>query len=108
MRLLIAGLLLGTMNLHAASRFVTSETPEDWASSGRERYEQCEFKDAARAFTKALRYSPDDAGLHLWLGRSYARMAEAASPLHSAANARQARRSYERAVELQPRNQQYL
>ncbi len=108
MKILASGLLLCAVNLHAASKFAATERSVDWGVTGHARFEQCEFKEAARAFTKALQFRPDDAALHLWLGKSYAKMAEVASPLHAAGNARQARRSLERAIELEPRNQQYL
>jgi tetratricopeptide (TPR) repeat protein len=107
MKVLLVGFLLGAMNLSAAVKSVT-ENKSDWAETGRARFAECEFKDAARAFTKALQFRPDDAGLHYWLGKSYARMAEVSGPFKAAGNARQARRNLERAVDLQPRNNQYL
>lgn len=108
MRLFVIGMFLSVVDLHAASKFAAVEGPVDWAQTGRSRFEQCEFRDAARAFTKALQFRPDDAGLHFWLGRSYARMAEVAGPFHAAGNARQAQRNLERAVALQPRDHMYL
>jgi tetratricopeptide (TPR) repeat protein len=79
-----------------------------WAQKGRARFEICEFKDAARDFTRALRYQPEDASLYHWLGKSYARMAEISSPLHASRDARNARVNLERAVDLDPRNHEYL
>jgi len=108
MKLLLVGLLSSVIGLQAAARSVVVEGAVDWAETGRSRFEQCEFKDAARAFTEALQFRPEDAGLHYWLGKSYARMAEVSGPLHAAGNARQARRNLERAVGLEPRNHQYL
>src|SRR5947209_11173227 len=100
--------VFGTVNLYAASESIAARDVGAWTQVGHVRYEHCDFKDAARAFTKALRFRPEDAGLHHWLGKSYARMAEVASPLHASRDARKARVSLERAVELAPRNQEYL
>lgn len=108
MKLWLMGLLLGTLSLNAASESVASDNHADWSATGRSRYFTCEFKDAARAFTKALQLQPGDARLHVWLGKSYARMAEVAGPLHAARNARKARWYLERAVDLEPRNREYL
>jgi tetratricopeptide (TPR) repeat protein len=108
MKLSFVWLILGTISLNAASESIAIDRQADWADTGRSRFFECRFTDAARAFTKALQLQPDDAGLHLWLGKSYARMAEVAGPLHVAGNARQARRNLERAVELEPRNREYL
>ena len=79
-----------------------------WTQVGKTHYEHCEFKDAARAFTKALHDQPTDPGIHHWLGKSYARMAELASPLSARRDARKAQTSLERAVELAPENREYL
>jgi tetratricopeptide (TPR) repeat protein len=67
-----------------------------------------DFRKAARAFEKAVAGRRDDASLHYWLGKSYARQAEISGPLSAARQARKARRNLERAVELEPRNSQYL
>jgi len=108
MKLSFVWLIAGVMNLHAASASIGVDSTTDWAGTGRSRFFECKFKDAARAFTKALQLQRDDARLYLWLGKSYARMAEVAGPLHAAGNARQARWNLERAVELEPRNREYL
>ncbi len=79
-----------------------------WTRKGHDRFEICEFKGAAQAFSKALRSQPEDASLYYWLGKSYARMAEIAGPLHASRDARRARFSLERAVDLDPRNHEYL
>jgi hypothetical protein len=107
-RLALIAVIWGTINLQAASEVMGARDAAGWTQVGETRFEHCEFKDAARAFSKALQYSPDDPGLHHWLGKSYARMAEVASPLHASRDARRARVSLERAVDLAPRNQQYL
>jgi tetratricopeptide (TPR) repeat protein len=77
-------------------------------TEGRSLFLACEFKPAARAFEKAVTEQPERAVLHYWLGKSYARLAEVSSPLSASKNARKARRSLERAVEIDPRNDEYF
>jgi tetratricopeptide (TPR) repeat protein len=102
-------LVLGGTGLFAASASTSAlGDVEGLTQIGRARYEHCEFKAAARAFSRALEAQPDAPQLHHWLGKSYARMAEVSSPLHAARDADRARRSLERAVELDPRNHEYL
>jgi tetratricopeptide (TPR) repeat protein len=103
----LLALLVG-FNLYSPGETITINDAAGWVQAGHKSFEHCEFKDAARAFTKALEYQPQDAGLHHWLGKSYARMAEVASPLHASRDARRALTNLERAVELEPQNQQYL
>jgi tetratricopeptide (TPR) repeat protein len=107
MKLLSIGVLFGAVNLCAASHFVIPDNKTDWAEAGRSRFAECEFKDAARAFKKALQFRPEDASLYYWLGKSSARMAEVAGPLRAAHHARDAQRNLERAVELEPGNREY-
>jgi len=92
----------------AASGPPNTEAAAQWESDGRSLFFACEFKQAARAFEKALAEQPDSAVLHFWLGKSYARLAEVSSPLSAPKNARKARRSLEQAVKFDPRNGEYL
>jgi tetratricopeptide (TPR) repeat protein len=85
-----------------------AEPVAHWESDGQSLFLDCEFKQAARAFERALAEQPDRAVLHYWLGKSYARLADISGPLYAAKNARKARRSLERAVELDPQNGEYL
>jgi len=101
-------LLLLISALNAVPATIATRDNADWAVTGRAYYAKCEFKNAVRSFTKALQSQPKDALLHHWLGKSYARMAEVASPLSASRDARRARLSLERAVELEPRNQEFL
>lgn len=75
---------------------------------GQARFADCDFKHAVGAFEMALKWQPGDATLHHWLGKSYARLAEVSSILRAPSHARKARRNLERAVELQPANQEFL
>ena len=108
MRFISLLLLAGGVGWGASVENTAAGSAAGWALKGRARFEVCEFKDAARDFSKALRYQPEDADLYHWLGKSYARMAEVSSPLHASKDARNARASLERAVDLEPRKQAYL
>ena len=81
---------------------------EGWRQAGLTRFEHCDFGAAARAFAKALQYLPKDARLHHWLGKSYAHLAEITNPLRASKDAHKAQVSLEKAVELDPHNQEYL
>src|SRR5260370_36188314 len=92
----------------AASGPPIAEPAAQWEKDGRSLFLACEFKQASRAFENAMAGQPDRAGLHYWLGKSYARLAEVSSPLSAPKNARKARRSLERTVEIDPHNDEYL
>jgi tetratricopeptide (TPR) repeat protein len=79
-----------------------------WDRAGHSQFAQGDFKRAAGAFERALQREPDDARLRYWLGKSYARMAELSSPFSARRNAQSALRNLARAVQLEPRNRQYL
>jgi tetratricopeptide (TPR) repeat protein len=67
-----------------------------------------DFKKAAEAFQQAVTLEPASSEYNHWLGRAYGRRAETASPLFAPANAAKARQYFERAVELDPRNEEAL
>jgi len=77
-------------------------------SDGESLFRTCQFKAAARKFEEALLALQNSASLHFWAGRSYARLAEVASPLSARRNARKAQIHLEAAVKLEPANRQYL
>jgi tetratricopeptide (TPR) repeat protein len=102
-------LILWTISVgSAASLPLPAEAATQWARDGRSLFYDCEFKQAAHAFEKALAAQPGNAALHYWLGKSYARLAEVSGPLSASKNARKARRSLEQAVQIDPRNREYL
>lgn len=107
MKLWILLIFIGAGTIASAESVAVGDAA-GWDQAGRNHYLRCEFKDAARAFTKALQYRPKDSHIYHWLGKSYARMAEVASLLHASRDARKARLNLERAVELDPHNQEYL
>lgn len=108
MRLRSVILLMSAAAGAAASGPANAGGAEQWERNGRSLFLTCEFKQAARAFEKAAAEQPDSARLRYWLGKSYARLAEVSSPLSAPKNARKARRSLEQAVQLDPRNDEYL
>ena len=71
---------------------------------GRCHYMQGDFKRATEMFQKAIEREPGDAVHHLWLGRAYGRRAEIASVFTAPSMASKARQSFEKAVQLDPRN----
>lgn len=108
MRHVRAILLLTAAAASAAPGAAGAEAVADWEQEGRNLFLSCEFKQAARAFEKALAEQPDRAVLRYWLGKANVRMAEVSSPLTAAKHARRARRSLEQAVRMDPRNDEYL
>jgi tetratricopeptide (TPR) repeat protein len=101
-------LLMSAAIASAAAGPPVAEAAAQRETNGRSLYLACEFKQAARAFERAVAEQPDRAVLHYSLGKSYARLAEVSSPFSASKNARKARRSLERAVEIDPQNDEYL
>jgi tetratricopeptide (TPR) repeat protein len=101
-------LLMSAAISSVVSKPLNAEGVAQWESDGRSFFFACEFKQATRAFEKALAEQPDSAILHYWLGKSYARLAEVSSPLSAPKNARKARVNLERSVQLDPQNDEYL
>jgi tetratricopeptide (TPR) repeat protein len=75
---------------------------------GRNYFMLGDFKRAADAFHKAVDLEPNSSEYNHWLGRTYGRRAETASPIFAPANASKARQYFERAVELDPANEEAL
>ena len=100
-------LLMSAAVASAASGPPIAEASAQWEKDGRSLFFACEFKRPAHAFEKAVVDQPERAVLHFWLGKSYARLAEVSSPLTAPKNARKARRSLERAVQIDPKNEEY-
>ncbi len=101
-------LLMSAATASTAAAPPAVEAAAQRETDGRSLFLACEFKQAARAFEKAVAEQSDRAVLHYWLGKSYARLAEVSSPLSASKNARKARRSLERAVQIDPQNDEYL
>jgi len=75
---------------------------------GQNHYMQGDYKKATEVLEKAVAAEPDNSEYELWLGRAFGRRAETASPITAPANANKARRNFEKAVQLNPRNMDAL
>lgn len=78
------------------------------ALAGKDYYMLGDYKKAIEAFERALRAEPGNGEYALWLGRSYGRRAETASPLFASKYASRAREYFEKAVALDPNNEDAL
>jgi tetratricopeptide (TPR) repeat protein len=65
-----------------------------------------DYKKAGESFEKALMLTPQSSELHHWMGRTWGRRAETASFFTAPGYASKARQSFERAVQLDPRNEE--
>lgn len=72
--------------------------------AGKDRFMLGDYKRATEALERASASEPGNAEIALWLGRSYGRRAETASPFTAPKYASKARQYFEKAVELDPHN----
>ncbi len=77
---------------------------EDNFHQGQNFYQDDKFEAAADSFSKAIRQSPDDSRYHHWLAKTYGELAETSGWLKAMRFAGNAKKSLERAVELDPEN----
>jgi Flp pilus assembly protein TadD len=75
---------------------------------GRDYYMLGDFKKASEAFQKAFTLEPTNSELAHWLAKSFGRRAETSSPFTAPTYAAQARTYFEKAVALDPKNQEAL
>jgi tetratricopeptide (TPR) repeat protein len=75
---------------------------------GRDYYMLGDFKRATEHFQKAQQQAPSSSDYALWLGRGWGRRAETSNPLFAAGYASRARQWFEKAVELDGKNQDAL
>jgi len=75
-----------------------------WELVGKSYFMMGDVKRAGEAFQKAVATDPARSDYHLWLGRAFGRRAETSSPFTAPGLASKARQSFEKAVELNPRN----
>jgi tetratricopeptide (TPR) repeat protein len=87
---------------------IPDKDAQTWGLIGRNLFKLGEYKRAGEAFEKALAADPSNSMYALWLGKSLGRRAESANPLMAPSLASKARRWFERAVELDPRNLEAL
>jgi len=69
---------------------------------------QGEYKKAAECFEKAVAHDPANSDYALWLGRAFGRRAETSSVFTAPGYASKTRQYFEKAVQLNPRNQEAL
>ncbi len=90
-----------------ALRVLVPLGPTDGAAQaliGKSFYMLGDFKKASEAFQKAVAAEPLRSEYHHWLGRTWGRRAETSGPFTAPGYASKARQSFEKAVELDPRN----
>jgi cytochrome c-type biogenesis protein CcmH/NrfG len=95
----------------ASLQVLSAENAPDartYALIGKNYYMLGNYKKAIDAFQMATALEPASSDLALWLGRTYGRRAEIASPLLAPGNASKARQYFEKAVELDPHNNEAL
>ncbi len=95
---------------YPAALEVLSKSPEPkggaaWELAGKANYQLGEFKKAIEAFEKATQAEPNNSRYQNWLGRAWGRRAETSNPLAAPGYASKARQSFERAVQLNPKDQ---
>lgn len=76
--------------------------------TGRCYFMLADFKKATDYFSRAVAAQPYNSEYHLWLGRAWGRRAETSSPFTAPGYASKARQSFEKAVELDPKNLEAL
>ena len=76
--------------------------PAKWSANGQAAFLATDYKAASRAFERAAAENPEDPEAYFWLAKSYARMAEMASPLTAGRDVRKAQENLERAVAMAP------
>jgi len=81
---------------------------EAYSLMGRDYFMLSDYKKATEAFTKAFTLEPSNSEFALWLGRAFGRRAEVASPFLAPAYASKARSYFEKAVALDPKNEEAL
>lgn len=78
--------------------------PAAMALLGRNYYMLADFEKASSYLKKALAAQPSNSEYADWLGRSYGKRAQTSNFLHAPLFASKARKSFERAVQLNPKN----
>ncbi len=87
---------------------VQAPDAQTFALMGRDYYMLGDYKKATDCFQNAISREPNDSDFVLWMGRTYGRRAETASPFLAPLNASKARQYFEKAVELDPKNREAL
>jgi Flp pilus assembly protein TadD len=83
-----------------------ARTAAGYEVAGKSAYQTGDFKRAIEAFEKATALAPTSSRLENWLGRAWGRRAETSNPLMAPGYASRARQHFERAVLLNPRDEE--
>ena len=75
---------------------------------GRDYFSLGDYKKAVESLTRAVAEDPMNSEYADWLGRAYGRRAETSNPLTAPGNASKARKWFEQAVQLNPKNSEAL
>lgn len=94
---------------YQAAISILNKSPEGQSAAaqeitGKAWYQLGDFKKAVEAFEKVENLRPSDSRIKNWLGRSWGRRAETSNPLMAPSYASKARRYFEDAVRLNPRD----
>jgi cytochrome c-type biogenesis protein CcmH/NrfG len=87
---------------------IKSPDAATWALMGRSSFMQGDFRKGTDYLQKAVALEPGNSDYMLWLGRTWGRRAETASPFIAPMNARHARDCFQEAVALDPKNKEAL
>ena len=80
------------------------KTPAELALIGQDYFMLGDARRASEFFQQAVAAEPGNSVYHHWLGRAYGRRAEMGNPFTAMSYASKARQSFEKAVELDPKN----
>jgi tetratricopeptide (TPR) repeat protein len=100
-------IIIFSIMLATSSSFADEKTvfdADDNFHQGQIFYENDNFAAAEDSFSKAISQSPDDSRYHHWMAKTYGELAETSGWLKAMRFAENAKKSLERAVELDPKN----
>jgi Flp pilus assembly protein TadD len=86
---------------------VSAVTPSESLQNGKDYYFAGEFKKAITHFQRTIKAYPNDPEPYLWLGKSYAVLADLNAPVLGARARAQARLCLAKAVQLAPESPEY-
>ena len=102
--------LYGLTNYEASLKLLQSVPQKNapvWDLIGKNYFMMGDYKKSTDAFEKAVAQTATSA-YYDWLGKAYGRRAETSSPFTAPGNASKARQAFEKAVQLDPKNQEAL
>jgi tetratricopeptide (TPR) repeat protein len=100
--IIIFSIILATFSSFADEK--TNLDAEGNFHQGQIFYEDDKFDAAVDSFSRAISQSPDESRYHHWLAKTYGELAETSGWLKAMRSAENAKKSLERAIELDPNN----